>query len=198
LPYDLQLNLLETYASGKLTSAERAVFRVFFENSPRIGEGRRGASSCKLLGPGGKEGEGELDEHQREAVERILGLQEGELLLAVGPPGTGKTRVIARAALELAMRGEKVLVASHTNRAVDNVVELLPIDITLRIGRPEKVHENVRPYMLSYKARQALGEQLREIEEIGKLKDERRRLREWLDTLRDESIGANFLGLNTT
>jgi len=37
-------------------------------------------------------------------------------------------------------------------------MELLPVEITLRIGRPEKVHENVRPYMLSYKARERLGE----------------------------------------
>jgi len=41
--------------------------------------------------------------------------------------------------------------------------------------------------MLSYKARQALGEQLMEIEEeIGKLKEERRRSRELLGALRDE------------
>jgi len=89
--------------------------------------------------------------------------------------------VIARAALELAKRNKRVLVASHTNRAVDNVVELLPIDITLRVGRPEKVHEKVREYMLSYKARQALGEELRQLEErIRKLREERRKLKDAL------------------
>jgi energy-coupling factor transporter ATP-binding protein EcfA2 len=178
IAYDLQLNLLEGYEREDLTEAAKRAFQVFFENSFRIGEGREEAGSYKLPELGGKEGEGELDEHQRTAVDRILGLQEGELLLIVGPPGTGKTRVIARAALELAERGEKVLVASHTNRAVDNVVELLPIDITLRVGRPEKVHKDVREYMLSYKARQALGEELRKLEErVNKLLEERRRLK---------------------
>ena len=42
---------------------------------------------------------------------------------------------------------KKILISSHTNRAVDNVIEKLPVDITLRVGRPEKVHENVRPYI---------------------------------------------------
>ena len=185
--YDLQLSLLETYTGGKLTSVERGAFGVFFENSFRIGDGRGIASSYKLLGLGGKEGGSELDEHQREAVDRILGLREGELLLIVGPPGTGKTRVIARAALELAKRGEKVRIASHTNRAVDNVVELLPIDITLRVGRPEKVHDDVRPYMLSYKARQALGEELRKLEDrIRRLREERRKLMDSLKVLQEE------------
>jgi len=66
------------------------------------------------------------------------GLRDSEILLIVGLPGTGKTRVIAKAAYELAKRGERVLITSHTNRAVDNVIELLPLDISLRIGRPEK------------------------------------------------------------
>jgi energy-coupling factor transporter ATP-binding protein EcfA2 len=176
--YELQLKLLEAYKNRNFTQMRRNAFEVFFENSFRIGEEKEKASSYKLLELRGREGGGELDEHQREAVERILGLREGELLLIVGPPGTGKTRVIARAALELAKRNKRVLVASHTNRAVDNVVELLPIDITLRVGRPEKVHKDVREYMLSYKARQALGEKLRKLEErINKLLEERRRLK---------------------
>jgi predicted DNA helicase len=187
IAYDLQLSLIEDYSSGKLAEVERKAFEVFFENSFRIGENRVGASSYRVLEPGGREGGYELDEFQREAIGRILGLREGELLLIVGPPGTGKTRVIARAALELAKRNKKVLVASHTNRAVDNVVELLPIDITLRVGRPEKVHANVRPYMLSYKARQALGEKLRKLEErIKKLREERQRLMSTLRELQKE------------
>jgi superfamily I DNA and/or RNA helicase len=165
LAYDLQLGLIEKYLSKKLTEVERKAFSVFFENLFRIGVNKVAASRYKMLGLGGKEGIDELDEFQREAVERVLGLQEGEILLIVGLPGTGKTRVIARVALELARRGEKVLIASHTNRAVDNVVELLPIEITLRVGRPEKVHENVRPYMLSYKARLALGGRLKNLED---------------------------------
>jgi predicted DNA helicase len=185
--YDLQLQLLDGYREGRLAEAEGLAFRAFFENSFKVGEGRVGARDYAILGRGGRRTGLELDEHQREALERILGLKDGELLLIVGPPGTGKTRVIARAALELAEGGRRVLVASHANRAVDNVVELLPIEITLRVGRPEKVHEGVRPYMLSYKARERLGEELRQLEsEIEKLREKRRRLREGLKVLREE------------
>jgi len=183
--YDLQLRLLQRYSEGELTEREKRAFRVFFENAIKVGEGKGRASSYRILEPGGREGRYELDEHQKEAVERILGLQEGELLLIVGPPGTGKTRVIARAARELTERGEKVLIASHTNRAVDNVLELLPVDITLRVGRPEKVHEKIRPYMLSYKVR----EKLKTLEEeIKKLRKERSELRKLLEGLEKEGM----------
>ena len=106
-----------------------------------------------------------LDKSQINAIEAALGLEDYELLLIVGPPGTGKTRVIAKIAYELAKRNEKVLITSHTNRAVDNAIELLPLDIALRVGRPEKILKHVKPYLLSYRARELLGKELREIEE---------------------------------
>jgi superfamily I DNA and/or RNA helicase len=187
ISYELQLKLLEDYREGRLAQDEQRAFEIFLQSSFQVGQGRGQASSYRVLEPGGREGGYELDGFQREAVDRILGLREGELLLIVGPPGTGKTRVIARAALELAGRGEKVLVASHTNRAVDNVVELLPVEITLRVGRPEKVHANVKPYMLSYKARQALGKKLEKLErEIQKARDEKKELEEYFKQIKDE------------
>jgi len=106
-----------------------------------------------------------FDESQTAVVRSALALNSNELLLVVGPPGTGKTRVIARIAYELAERGEKVLITSHTNRAVDNAVELLPIEYTLRVGRPEKILEHIRPYLLSYKARERLGEEFKRLED---------------------------------
>jgi len=104
-----------------------------------------------------------LDDSQLEAVEYALGLDEGESLLIIGPPGTGKTRVIAKIAYELYRKGERILIASHTNRAVDNALEILPIDISLRVGRPEKVL--IKPYLLSHKARTILGEKLKNLED---------------------------------
>jgi hypothetical protein len=180
ISYDLQLQLLEAYANNRLGPGKAEAFRMFFEkDSARVGTGTVDAYDYSVPGRGGEKLNIQLDESQRKAVKRILGLRDGEILLIVGPPGTGKTRVIAKAALELAKRGYRVLIASHTNRAVDNVMELLPIDITLRVGRPEKVHANVRPYMLSYKARQRLGIELEKLEkEIDRLRNERKRLRE--------------------
>jgi len=106
-----------------------------------------------------------LDDSQIEVIESILSLDNGEIILVIGPPGTGKTQVIAKAAYELSKRGEKVLICSHTNRAVDNVMENLPLEKTLRVGRPEKVHPKIRKYMLSSKARTEIGSRLEEIEE---------------------------------
>lgn len=94
----------------------------------------------------------ELDSSQLDVVERTLGLGPGELLTVVGPPGTGKTEVIAKAAHELAANGERVLVTSHTNIAVDNVIEkLAQLDDprVVRAGRPEKVSSEVKKLMLS-------------------------------------------------
>jgi hypothetical protein len=58
-----------------------------------------------------------LNEPQAEALARILG---SEVQLVWGPPGTGKTQLVAHATLELARDG-RVLVVATTNGAVDEV-----------------------------------------------------------------------------
>lgn len=94
----------------------------------------------------------ELDESQQQVLTEILGLNEGDLSLVVGPPGSGKTEVIAKAADELAATGERVLVTSHTNIAVDNVIEKLAArerHQVVRAGRPEKLSKGSQELMLS-------------------------------------------------
>ncbi|WP_377077224.1 AAA domain-containing protein [Natronoarchaeum sp. GCM10025703] len=94
----------------------------------------------------------ELDDSQQSVLADILGLEPGDLSLVVGPPGSGKTEVIAKAAHELANRGESVLVTSHTNIAVDNVIEKLSHRDThqlVRAGRPEKMSKGTSEVMLS-------------------------------------------------
>jgi KaiC/GvpD/RAD55 family RecA-like ATPase len=49
-----------------------------------------------------------------------------------GPPGTGKTVALAALALELFQENKRVLIVSHTNHAVDGVVESLCKRITER------------------------------------------------------------------
>jgi hypothetical protein len=59
-----------------------------------------------------------------------------------GPPGTGKTRVLARAIEDLVRRGQRVLLVSTANIAVDNalkeVVKNIPTDQgqVIRVGPP--------------------------------------------------------------
>jgi hypothetical protein len=94
----------------------------------------------------------ELDSSQKEVLREILGLSEGDLSVVVGPPGSGKTEVIAKAADELAANGEQVLVTSHTNIAVDNVIEKLASQgrhQVVRAGRPEKLSKGSKELMLS-------------------------------------------------
>ena len=160
--YDLQLEIIERIRSGMLDEFERNAASLLFEGA-RLELG--GIKRVKVADPRDVRDGFPLDRFQLEAVEAILGLGRGELLLIIGPPGTGKTRVIAKAALELAERGERVLITSHTNRAVDNAIEVLPVESALRVGRPEKVLPEIRQYLLGSKAKTALGLRLKEIEE---------------------------------
>jgi len=171
--YDLCLNLIERIREWSLSSRELAAVNIVFKNIDMGPINRVHLSDTRDI-----RDNFHLDRYQIEAVESILGLRKGEILLIVGPPGTGKTRVIAKAAYELAKRGEKVLITSHTNRAVDNAIELLPLEISLRVGRPEKTLSHVRKYLLSYRAKRDLGRKFRELEnEIKRLNENIRKLR---------------------
>lgn len=75
----------------------------------------------------------DLNLPQREALERILG---SATQLVWGPPGTGKSRLVARAALELGRQG-RVLVATTTNGAVDEIASRL-----VRLVDPEAIASN--------------------------------------------------------
>ena len=90
----------------------------------------------------------DLDESGRRAVETALGTDS--FFLVQGPPGTGKTTVISRLVAQIRRLHptDRVLVASQSNIAVDNVLErlerLLPDTPKVRLGKPEKISETVR------------------------------------------------------
>lgn len=100
-----------------------------------------------------------LDEDQLTAFRRSLGVQD--LMLVLGPPGTGKTRTICEIALAQALDRSRgpVLVASHTNRAVDNVLAKLPSDVVVvRVGNEGKVDREAVPFLLEQLAADLRGE----------------------------------------
>jgi hypothetical protein len=61
----------------------------------------------------------ELDADKWEALERAVG---SEVLFIWGPPGTGKTQVLAALCEVFVEGGESVLLTSHTNVAVDEAI----------------------------------------------------------------------------
>ncbi|MEW1686943.1 DEAD/DEAH box helicase [Streptomyces sp. NPDC091265] len=105
----------------------------------------------------------ELDPEQLQAFRKALTTQD--LLVVLGPPGTGKTRTITEiahtAATTSAADGGRVLVTSHTNRAVDNVLARLPQDlVVIRVGDESKVHADVKPLLLEEQS-ESLSEEIR-------------------------------------
>lgn len=95
----------------------------------------------------------ELDEDQLAAFRNALGVTDA--LVVLGPPGTGKTRTISQIARACALAPERgpVLVTSHTNRAVDNVLAKLPVDVvTIRVGNEGRIDAGGRPLLLEVRA----------------------------------------------
>ncbi|WP_148683111.1 AAA domain-containing protein [Pyrobaculum ferrireducens] len=118
-----------------------------------------------------------LDHEKADAVRRILSMPPHGYLVVEGPPGTGKTTVIAAAACELAAAGRRVLITSHTNVAVDNAIERL-LEFcgnevgryVTRIGHPVKVSPTVKRYInldLQRQRREGLEKLLREARVFG-------------------------------
>ncbi|EFC85398.1 DEAD/DEAH box helicase [Parafrankia sp. EUN1f] len=85
----------------------------------------------------------DLERSQLDAFQRARG--EPDLLLVLGPPGTGKTWTITEMAIAEAAAGRagegrarRVLVTSQSNRAVDNVLRGLADQLRcVRVGNPE-------------------------------------------------------------
>ena len=108
--------------------------------------------------------EGEVDEwfiltkdldgvlEQRQFVKIALGTPDFAFL--EGPPGSGKTTVLAELVMQLVSRGKRVLFCASTHVAVDNLLERiagmdggLPADlIPLRIGSMDNLSEEAKPF----------------------------------------------------
>ncbi|GAA0366081.1 AAA domain-containing protein [Actinoallomurus spadix] len=92
-----------------------------------------------------------LDEDQTTAFRKALHVPD--VLLVLGPPGTGKTRTISQIADACAERGERVLVTSNSHRAVDNVLPRLPRHlVAVRVGAEGSVTSDGQAYLLERQA----------------------------------------------
>lgn len=93
-----------------------------------------------------------------------MGMHTSDYILTLGPPGTGKTTVILNWVRKLVEQGERVLVTSQNNKAVDNVLERLAEEKDLqcvRIGSETKVSSHLHPILVD-NAATALQQRLAE------------------------------------
>jgi len=130
----------------------------------------------------------QLQEAQKEAVKKMIG--SPDLCLIQGPPGTGKTTVIAEAILQLASRGEKVLLASQAHDAIDNALSRIQNNPELRAIRLAKNSDKITDEGKAFSGVRALEryyESLKSHTSDNWLKpyqqkiDEINRLEEWLE-----------------
>jgi hypothetical protein len=92
-----------------------------------------------------------LTPEQFEAFRRALTVPD--ILMVLGPPGTGKTRTITEIARSCGDKKQRVLVTSGTHKAVDNVLERMPPDlIVIRVGHESNVSEKMREKMIDAQA----------------------------------------------
>ena len=84
-----------------------------------------------------------LNPSQQQAVAAII--QNENICIVHGPPGTGKTTTLIEAILQLVRSGEKILVSAPSNTAVDNIAKgLITAGINvLRVGNTSKVDEAI-------------------------------------------------------
>ena len=95
-----------------------------------------------------KDAKGQLNLRQKEAILSAINAEDYSLIL--GTPGSGKSTVIVELIQILLSRGKTVLVTSHTNTAVDNILARLiekNVDF-IRIGNKKSVSKEVQPYMI--------------------------------------------------
>jgi ATP-dependent RNA/DNA helicase IGHMBP2 len=105
-----------------------------------------------------------LNESQQQAVMAIL--QNENITIVHGPPGTGKTTTLVEAIIQLVKAGEKILVSAPSNTAVDNIAKGLIAENlkVLRVGNTSKVDETI--FMHTPEGKLNNSKQLKEIKQL--------------------------------
>jgi len=92
-----------------------------------------------------------LNVDQMNAFSMCMNMEDYAMVL--GMPGTGKTTLVSLLVQAFLKLGKRVLLASFTNSAVDNMLmKLQAKDVDfVRIGNIASVHQNIRPFVLESK-----------------------------------------------
>ncbi len=116
----------------------------------------------------------QLNESQQKAISAII--QNEDIIIVHGPPGTGKTTTLTEAIVQLIKAGEKVLVSAPSNTAVDNIAKGLIRKglVVLRVGNTSKVDEEI--FSHTPEGKLANAKQQKEIKELKKRAEEFRRM----------------------
>ncbi len=116
----------------------------------------------------------QLNESQRQAVIAIV--ENEQMTIIHGPPGTGKTTTLIEAIVQLVKKGEKVLVSAPSNTAVDNIAKgLIRQNVKLlRVGNVSKVDEDI--FAHTPEGRLANSKQQREIKQLKMRAEEFRKM----------------------
>jgi len=116
----------------------------------------------------------QLNESQQQAVTAIV--QNEQLCIVHGPPGTGKTTTLIEAIGQLIKNGEKVLVSAPSNTAVDNIAKGLIRHGArlLRVGNSSKVDATIFEH--TPEGRLANSKQQKEIKQLKIRAEEFRRM----------------------
>ena len=105
---------------------------------------------------------------QNLAIERAMQMQD--YLLIHGPPGTGKTSVIAEIVKRLCQQGQRVMLAAFTNQAVDNMLKRLDKEgfhDFMRLGSERSVDSTVEDRLL----KKRVGQHLKTIDTLEAVQD---------------------------
>ena len=116
----------------------------------------------------------QLNDSQKKAIKAIV--QNENICIVHGPPGTGKTTTLIEAIAQLVQKGEKVVVSAPSNTAVDNIAGgLIKQQLNvLRIGNMTKVDEAI--YTYTPEGKLSNSKQQKDIKELKKRAEEFRRM----------------------
>jgi len=127
-----------------------------------------------------------LDDNQKMAVAKSVLLEYGEFCVLQGPPGTGKTTVITEIIQQVLRETPKakILVASQSHQAVDNVLEKVCDDArVVRLGDEERLTGVAKNYAYEKVASTMLDDIKHNIEQEACYLDER-----GIDTISDDEL----------